>query len=743
MRETFSKLHLQAPALLGINRLIMQHILSLMPEADVVDMPQDPEDPDSNKHFITVTLPNGTQRAWGLRCGTEDARRRHEEEVAEELGVGEPGSSAGFSVDKIQANYDLLTQSQEPSGSLRWSVLRVYKQKLTQEKRIAALRVWDEDLNNGMMAKRRRVVETQNEKQDKQITITTKSIKTNNKTKQTNKQTNKQVKLQDVQQDPPPSSTSPLAPSSTLQLQSLLIHDHDDDWMSERDDEEDVVMGLAKPPLDPLPPAPDTTFDYAAFQDMLVEGEDDEQLGPPENTQEHQASQQELPVNEGAVQEHTEEPEEESHITWDREESEESEESPEPPETIAYDVDSACEELHSAEDFGLDHSSKSHQWLTPQQLEEVVPLLRMRAEGDPDEKMARAIIRLAQSWIDNMHDFTSAKVLADRLAEYVKALRQQHQALLTQRSQAWMWTHWQHEQDRVEECIRKAQTLAQGVPGSSAGTPMDTKIKPCPPLAEAPCPLMTNTEYLAYEKNMRKQFAAAPRQKEIYQHQIQNLRMSNNLALQKQGSRFAAMTNEVYGSLQCLKQFILTGKLAGRKLPPPVRDPRSLVADTRRFRPRHVGKPEVKARRRQVYYAHLVADLRSGKTRGSQIYRRIHQLMEKGYAAGKGKGCTKGTSGSSADGPATTVSATPKPAATTVSATPKPAATTASATPKPATTTASATPKPVPTGIEWAQLHTRQAGLTAVPHPDWEIRSWRGGQYWYQKSTGWWQRFQQ
>ena len=283
--------------------------------------------------------------------------------------------------------------------------------------------------------------------------------------------------------------------------------------------------------------------------------------------------------------------------------------------------------------------------------------------------------------------------------------------------------------------------MAQGVPGSSAGTPMDLKLKPCPPLAEAPCPLMTPTEYSCYEKNMRKQFAVAPGQVKFIQHQIQNLGYSNNLATQKLGSRFSAMANEVYGGLPCLKQFILTGKLVRRKLPPPTRDPRSLVVDTRRFRRRHVGKPEVKARRRQVYYAHLVADLRSGKTRDSQIYRRIHQLMEKGYAAGKGKGCTKGTSGSSADGPATTVSATPKPAATTVSATPKPAATTASATPKPATTTASATPKR--TAIEWAQLHTRQAGLTAVPHPDWELRSWCGEQYWYHKPTGWYQRIQQ
>ena len=92
-------------------------------------------------------------------------------------------------VEKIEAAYDLLKKCQEPSGSLRWSVLRVYKQKLTQEKRNAALLAWDEALNNSMLAKRRRVVETQNEKQDKQITITTKSIKTNNKTKQTNKQT--------------------------------------------------------------------------------------------------------------------------------------------------------------------------------------------------------------------------------------------------------------------------------------------------------------------------------------------------------------------------------------------------------------------------------------------------------------------------------------------------------------------------------------------------------------------------
>ena len=100
--------------------------------------------------------------------------------------------------------------------------------------------------------------------------------------------------------------------------------------------------------------------------------------------------------------------------------------------------------------------------------------------------------------------------------------------------------------------------------------------------------------------------------------------------------------------------------------------------------------------------------------------------MEQGYAAGKGKGCTKGTSGSLADGPATTASATPKPATTTASATPKPAE-----------------PPRVRTGTEWAQLHTRQAGLTAVPHPDWELRSWRGEQYWHHKPTGWYQRIQQ
>ena len=86
----------------------MQHILSLIPEADIVCMPKYPENADPNEHLLTVKLPNKEKRAWGLRCETEDARRRHEEEVAEELGLGEPGYSAGSPVDKIQDAYDFL-----------------------------------------------------------------------------------------------------------------------------------------------------------------------------------------------------------------------------------------------------------------------------------------------------------------------------------------------------------------------------------------------------------------------------------------------------------------------------------------------------------------------------------------------------------------------------------------------------------------------------------------------------------
>ena len=130
----------------------------------------------------------------------------------------------------------------------------------------------------------------------------------------------------------------------------------------------------------------------------------------------------------------------------------------------------------------------------------------MRADGvDPmqDDKMLRMIINLAKSWIDsdNMHNFNGSKELSARLAEYVIQLRQQHQALLTQRGLAWMWTHWTH----MEEHYLKAQGVpgssagTTGVPGSSAGTTVGPKIQPCPPLTEAPCPLMTVKEWSLYD----------------------------------------------------------------------------------------------------------------------------------------------------------------------------------------------------------------------------------------------------